>query len=215
MAIPDQVSAEPIDAAQRPVHKGRLEAFSDGVFAIAITILVLEISLPAGAEDELLRAIADQWPSYLAYVVSFSTIGALWVAHSVITDHLVRADVVFVRFNLLVLLVVAFVPFPTALLAEQLEEEHLARIAATIYGCTLLAARLLIYLLWTYALRANLVGPHGDREILDLTREFTPSFAGYLTMILVGLLFPFVAVLGYLFIAVVLMLPFGIERKGR
>ena len=63
----------------------RMEAFSDGVFAIAITLLVLEISIPARTSGDLLQAVIDEWPSYLAYFVSFSTIGAVWLTHSVIT----------------------------------------------------------------------------------------------------------------------------------
>jgi uncharacterized membrane protein len=110
------------EPARRPrqFRTNRLEAFSDGVFAIAITLLVLEISVPAGAETHLLRAVLDQWPSYLAYVVSFSTIGAVWVAHSAITEYLVGADLGLVRLNLLPLLVVSFLPFPTKLLAESI-----------------------------------------------------------------------------------------------
>jgi TMEM175 potassium channel family protein len=63
-----------------------MEAFSDGVFAIAITLLVLEIAVSAGSEADLLGAVLDQWPSYLAYLVSFSTIGAIWLEHTVITE---------------------------------------------------------------------------------------------------------------------------------
>ena len=74
-----------------PLRTGRLEALSDGVFAVAITLLVLEISVPAGSEDDLLEALLDQWPSYLAYVVSFATVGAIWLAHNAVT-HLLRAD---------------------------------------------------------------------------------------------------------------------------
>jgi uncharacterized membrane protein len=70
---------------------GRLEAFSDGVFAVAITLLVLEISVPEGAEDELWGAVIDLWPSYLAYLVSFSTVGVIWLGHSAITHYLDRA----------------------------------------------------------------------------------------------------------------------------
>ena len=90
-----------------------MEAFSDGVFAIAITILVLEIAIPAGSEGNLLQAVIDQWPSYLAYFVSFATIGAIWVGHTVVTEMLDHADGTFLRLNLLLLLVVAFLPFPT------------------------------------------------------------------------------------------------------
>src|SRR3712207_9118074 len=87
----------------RVLSTGRLEAFSDGVFAIAITLLVLELTVPAGSEHDLLGALMDQWPSYLAYVVSFATIGGVWLAHNVITEHLHRADPVFIRLNLLLL----------------------------------------------------------------------------------------------------------------
>jgi hypothetical protein len=69
-----------------------MEAFSDGVFAIAVTLLVLEIAVPAGSGDDLLGALGDQWPSYLGYLVSFATIGAVWFAHTVITEYLDHAD---------------------------------------------------------------------------------------------------------------------------
>jgi uncharacterized membrane protein len=69
-----------------------MEAFSDGVFAIAITLLVLKISVPAGSEEDLLGAVLDQWPSYLAYVVSFASVGAVWLAHTVVTEYLHHAD---------------------------------------------------------------------------------------------------------------------------
>ena len=69
-----------------------MEAFSDGVFAIAITLLILEISVPAGSHEDLVGALLDLWPSYLAYLVSFSTIGAVWFAHTVITEYLDHAD---------------------------------------------------------------------------------------------------------------------------
>ena len=114
-----------------------MEAFSDGVFAIAITLLVLEIAVPAGFEADLLGAALDQWPSYLAYLVSFSTIGAIWLEHTVITEFLERAASVFIRLNLLLLVVVSFLPFPTKLLGEYVGEEAPARVAVTIYGLNL------------------------------------------------------------------------------
>ena len=70
-------------AGRAGLRTTRMEAFSDGVFAIAITLLILEIAVPDGSEDHLLRAMADQWPSYLAYLVSFATIGAIWLKHTV------------------------------------------------------------------------------------------------------------------------------------
>jgi len=129
----------------------RLEAFSDGVFAIAITLLVLEISVPLGSQEHLLGAILDEWPSYLAYLVSFATIGAVWLAHSAITEHLEGADPTFLRLNLLLLFCVSFIPFPTRLLAENFGSEEAVRVAVTVYGINLLLASLATSALWAWA----------------------------------------------------------------
>src|SRR6187399_935032 len=94
----------------------RMEAFSDGVFSIAATLLVLEIAVhPPGTALELL---GNEWPGYLGYAISFLTIGAAWIAHNSITDRLTRADSLLLRINLLLLFAVAFIPFPTKLIAE-------------------------------------------------------------------------------------------------
>ena len=203
-------------ATDRPsgLRTGRLEAFSDGVFAIAITLLVLEISVPAGSEDDLLGAIADQWPSYLAYVASFSTIGAVWVAHSAITEYLERANAMLVRLNLLLLMVVSFLPFPTRLLAEYIGDVEPERVAATVYGVTVLSAAVLVSVLWQYAVREGLVRPDAaDEEVQRLTTRLTPGLAGYVVMIVVGLFLPIVAIVGYLAIPVLLIVPFGLRRR--
>jgi uncharacterized membrane protein len=118
-----------------------MEAFSDGVFAIAITLLVLELAIPSGSERDLLGAVVSQWPAYLAYLVSFSTIGAVWLEHTVITEYLDRATSVFIRLNLLLLMVVSFLPFPTRLLGEYIGEDEPERVAVTIYGLNLLLAQ--------------------------------------------------------------------------
>jgi uncharacterized membrane protein len=191
-----------------------MEAFSDGVFAIAVTLLVLELSVPAGSGDHLLRAFAEQWPSYLAYVVSFATIGGVWVAHSVITEYLERADAVLVRLNLLLLLVVSFLPFPTRLLAEYIRENRPERVAATIYGITLLLASTMVSVLWRYAVRRRLVHPDSaDVELQMITKRLTPGLAGYVALIIVGLFLPLVAVFGYLAIALNILTPFGLIRR--
>jgi uncharacterized membrane protein len=140
---------------RRALQTGRVEALSDGVFAIAITLLVLDIAVPAHAERDLLRAVGDQWPSYLAYAVSFSTIGALWLGHNAISEYLDRSDAVFIRLNLLLLLLVAFLPFPTRLFADYISEDRPERVAATIYGVSLLVASTLLWVLWRYAVHAH------------------------------------------------------------
>jgi uncharacterized membrane protein len=194
---------------RRGLRTGRLEAFSDGVFAIAITLLVLDIAVPASAEAHLLRSIADLWPAYLGYVTSVSTIGAIWLGHVAITEYLERTDVGFVRLNLLLLLVIAFLPFPTRLFAEFIGKDSPERVAATIYGLSLLLASTLLLVLWRYALRNRLVRPDAaDEELQLLTRRLTPGLAGYLVLIIAGLFVPAIAVTGYLGIALYGIIPF-------
>ena len=199
-----------VESAERPrgLRTGRLEAFSDGVFAIAITLLVLDLAVPAGSEDDLLGAFLSQWPSYLAYVVSFATIGAAWLAHTAITEYLDRVDDVFIRINLLLLLVVSFLPFPTRLLAEYIGDDEPERVAATIYGIVLLVVVALVATLWRYATRKSLVRPDAaDEELQFVTDRLTPGMAGYVALIVVGLVLPVAAVVGYLAIAVFFIVP--------
>jgi uncharacterized membrane protein len=178
------------------------------VFAIAITLLVLDIALPAGARSHLLRSLGELWPTYLAYVASFSTIGATWLGHNAITEYLDRVDPVFVRLNLLLLLVVAFLPFPTRLFADYIGHDTLERIAATFYGATLLLTETLLMVLWRYAVRKQLVRPDAaDQEIDFLTQRLTPGLVGYLVLIAVGLYRPVIAVVGYLAVALYYIIP--------
>ncbi len=203
-------ATEPQPEPRRPgFSTGRLEAFSDGVFAIAVTLLVLDIAVAGDAGKHLLRSIADQGPSYLAYVTSFSTIGAAWLGHNAITEYLDRADAAFVRLNLLLLLIISFLPFPTRLFAEYIDHDSAERVAVTFYGLTLLLASLMLWVLWRYAVRARLVRPDlGDEEIQLLTQRLSPGLAGYLVLIAAGLFLPVIAVAGYLAIALYYIIPF-------
>jgi uncharacterized membrane protein len=197
-----------LDSGHRPFPAGRLEAFSDGVFAIAITLLVLDIGVPAASGDDLLGAILDEWPSYLAYFVSFATVGALWLGHSVMTDALVGSDQLLMRYNLLTLMAVSLLPFPTRLLSEYLREEDAERVAVTVYGVVLLLAASMLSLTWRHALRSGLVRTDiEDRRLDELTRRLTPGVAGYASAIAVGLFLPMVAVSLYVLIAAFLILP--------
>ncbi len=156
----------------RSLRTTRLEAFSDGVFAIAITLLVLEIALrpPGSALEQIFRA----WPAYLAYVVSFLTIGAAWLEHSLLTDRLARADPMLLRLNLLLLLVVGFLPFPTGLVSEalhSLNELRHERVFVMLFGLTLLAINLLGGALEEYARREQLFVAEGEGEELERYRR--------------------------------------------
>jgi uncharacterized membrane protein len=207
----------PRRSERRRLRTGRLEAFSDGVFAIAVTLLVLDIALPADAAKHLLHSVAQLWPSYLAYVASFSTIGATWLGHNAITEYLERADITFVRLNLVLLLFVSFLPFPTKLLADYIGQDSPERVAVTFYGVTLLLTETLLMTLWRYAVRAKLVRPDADdADIRFLTERLTPGLGGYLVLIIAGLFVPIVGVIGYLIIAVFYIIPFRIRgRRSR
>ncbi|HEY9378152.1 MAG TPA: TMEM175 family protein [Jiangellaceae bacterium] len=205
--------SESTDQPRRRLSTGRLEAFSDGVFAIAITLLVLDITVPAGSTDDLLAAVANQWPSYLAYVISFATIGVAWLEHNAITDYMDYADAMVVRVNLLLLLLVSFLPFPTRLIAEYFGDRDAERVAATIYGMNLLLIAVLLFLMWRYVVSEGHVRTDvGEEEIAVLTRHLKPGFAGYVALLVLGLFLPTAAVVGYLAVAVYLLVPFGILR---
>ena len=194
---------------RRGFQKGRLEAFSDGVFAIAITLLVLDITVSGDAENHLLHSVIGLWPAYLAYVVSFSTIGAAWLGHNAITEYLERTDAAFIRLNLLLLLFAAFLPFPTRLFADYIRDDNAERVAATFYGICLLLTSTLLLVLWRYAVWAHLVRPDADDEEVGLlTQRLTPGLGGYLVLIAAGLFVPVVAVVGYLAIAIYYIIPF-------
>ena len=185
----------------------RLAAFSDGVFSIAATLLVLDIAVhPPGTP---LEQVLHAWPAYLAYAVSFLTIGAGWMAHTALTERLTRSDPVFLQINLLVLLVVAFLPFPTRLVADALHDVGAERVAVTVYGLTLLAIRLLGSALDAYARREHLYSAQGDGdEVQGPRRKLLPVVAGYVIAIIIGLFLPVAAVAVYFGIAVYLIVPF-------
>jgi uncharacterized membrane protein len=126
---------------RRLLDKGRMEAFSDGVFGFAATLLVVDLALRPGGTA--LQQVLHAWPSFVAYIISFLTIGTAWLAHTSLTDRLARIDPVFLRLNLLALLAVVFLPFPTRLVAEALSEISRERVFVSMFGLTLLAIRIL------------------------------------------------------------------------
>jgi len=186
-----------------------MEGFSDGVFGFAATLLVLDLALrPPGTP---LQQLLHAWPGYLAYVVSFLTLGGAWLLHTALTDQLARADSLFLRLNLLVLLVVVFLPFPTGLVADALRQDDISaeRVYVTLYGLTLLAIRLIGFALDAYARYAHLYSPKAEGEELQSTqRKFLPLVIGYVIAILIGLALPVAAVALYFGLAVYLVVPF-------
>jgi uncharacterized membrane protein len=187
---------------------GRLEAFSDGVFAIAITLLVLDIGVPDEAFDDLWRGIGDQWPAYLAYATSFWTIGGLWTAHHALFRRLRYADGLLIRANLLLLLVVAFLPFPTRLVGEAVGTDTGEQAAVLFYGATLFVISVIATGMCEYAAsrRELLAADDVAAALRALAKQTRPTLAFYGLVLLLALLAPSVAAFGFLVIALISVL---------
>jgi uncharacterized membrane protein len=155
----------------------RIEAFSDGVFAIAITLLVLGIKVPKphelGAGGSLGSTLIKQWPHYLAFVTSFVTILAKWVNHHRIFSFIQRTDHPFLYWNGLLLLFITFMPFPTTLLAEYLLHPE-AKVAGAVFAGTYVASAFAFKGLWHHASKnGRLLARNVDnREIRQITRQY-------------------------------------------
>jgi uncharacterized membrane protein len=138
------------------VSKARVEAFSDGVIAIAITLLVLDLHVPEpGADPSLAHRLAVQWPSYAAYVVSFLTIGIIWINHTAMLRRVQSVDHSILFLNLLLLMTVALLPFTTALMAAYLKASDGGNLAAVIYGGSFLLMALAFFAMQRHLLRAR------------------------------------------------------------
>ncbi|MDE3134279.1 MAG: DUF1211 domain-containing protein [Acidobacteriota bacterium] len=115
--------------------KGRLEAFSDGVIAVAITLLALNLPLPPGGErTPLATYLGQHWPSFAAYMVSFVSIGIIWMNHHAMIRRIASADTKLLFLNVLLLMTICLLPFTTALMGEYLRASHGQRLAAAIWG---------------------------------------------------------------------------------
>lgn len=136
-------------------ESGRVEAFSDGVFAIAITLLVLEIKVPDDARDHLWSALGAMWPSYAAYGVTFLVIGIMWVNHHTVFSYIARVDRQLLFINLLLLMGVAALPWPAALMAAYLREGNAAHVAAVVYSLFMVFHALTFQVLWWHLTRTG------------------------------------------------------------
>ena len=163
----------------------RVEAFSDGVFAIAITLLVLEIRVPepeaAARAGGLVRALAALWPSYLGYLISFVTIGIMWANHHAIYQYIRRSDRYFLLINVVFLMCIAFIPFPTAVLAAYLPVTEGRQAAVAYYSATYVATALAYNALWWYgAWGRRLLGHDADPvAVRTISRRYLVGPAAY------------------------------------
>ena len=188
----------------------RVEAFSDGVFAIAITLLVLEIKIEPAQFDHLWRALADEWPAYLAYVTSFFTIGGVWLAHHALFGRLASVDPVLMRLNILLLMVVSFLPFPTGLMAEALRgPESAERAAVVVYGVSAGVIELLMASAWRYAASQPGLLADADAPLPEQAQRRRGTLRGglYGVALFLGILvLPRLAAFGYFVVAALAVL---------
>jgi uncharacterized membrane protein len=189
---------------------GRLEAFSDGVFAIAITLLILDIAVPLAGKGKLAAALVHLWPSYVAYGSSFFTIGIMWMNHHFLFGLMKSTNRPLILLNLALLAVVAFMPFPTALLAEYLKDGSGANLSTAVafYGSIMLLLTAAFTGMWVFV-----------RQRVEMTKD--ASFATYAArrslvycaisifcyLVAIGLAFalPFVSLVIYVLVAVMFL----------
>lgn len=174
----------------------RLVAFSDAVFAIAVTLLVLEIRPPTDYAH-LLHGLGVLWPSYLAYALTFLFIGQVWANHHVMYDHIRVADRVILLLNTLLLMIVAFLPFATAVLAGALRSGNGLRTAVVFYGIAFDAAALTFNAVWQYAARHRLLSETLDPAgASNIGRRFQLALGWLTVAALLGILVPFLGLGG-------------------
>jgi len=180
----------------------RLETFSDGVFAIAATLLVLEIGIDTAHEHDLGQALLALWPSYLAYVTSFITIGIIWMNHHFCVETVGRVDRPLMFINLLLLLTISFLPFPTRLVAEHLQKGG-ERPAVYAYATTLVLMAVIFNGWWRYASGGRrLIAEHvPEARVRSISRAFNPGPPIYVATLLVAFASPLASVLLTLAIA--------------
>jgi uncharacterized membrane protein len=171
----------------------RLETFSDGVFAIAATLLVLEISV--SSTDELGHALLHIWPQYLAYITSFVTIGIIWMNHHHTVSLIARTDRTMLFINNLLLLTVAFLPFPTKLVGDYLRGEG-EQAAALAYAGTLVVMAILHQVWWQYARRNRrlIADETPDAALRAVDRAYWPGVPMYAAVFVVAFFSPLAAV---------------------
>jgi uncharacterized membrane protein len=176
------------------VSKSRVETFSDGIFAIAITLLVLTIAQPKNYHD-LGRSLADSWPDFAAYVVSFAIIGIMWLNHHAVFARLERVDRGFTYLNFLLLMTITFLPYPTGVFGQALKQGQGAKTAAVFYTATMAINAVAWAALWLYASRGRrLLKPEfPEKHRGGATIAFTGGVAVYTAAVGIAFVSPYAA----------------------
>src|SRR5258708_32274775 len=192
---------------------GRIEAFSDGVIAVAITLLILDVHVP-NVQTGLLPALLNQWPTYLGYVTSFLVITIFWANHHNMFRHIQQVDYALLFINSLFLMCMAFIPFVTALLTKYITSPTEQHTAAIIYGATLLLNGILFNSIWWYAVwKRRLVRSDLDAQAVQrITRGYLFGLPFYALSIVLSLLNVELSLAFYIFIDLMYVLPIPFLR---
>jgi uncharacterized membrane protein len=184
------------------VETGRVEAFSDGVFAIAITLLILAVGVDqVRASGPLSHQLVHLWPGYIAYAVSFVTVGIMWINHHMLFRHFARVDRILLLLNIFLLMLIAFTPFPTRVVAEFAHTNTDRRAAALLYGINMTMTAILFFAVWMYGSR-RLLRPDADqREVSGITRSYLPGTPLYGTATLIAFASPIASLIMFAAIA--------------
>jgi uncharacterized membrane protein len=203
---PGQIPSEASDTS-------RLETFADGVIAIAITLLILEVKVPPfpllPPGSSLGHALIEQWPSYAGYVVSFLTIGVIWVNHHHMFKLIERTNHAFLMMNVVFLMTIAFLPWSTALAAEWVRHPGGRKVATAVYGLTMVGIAIMFNVVWRYASgRGRLLYRSVDPvAIVRSRRSYLMGPIVYSVATLLALWKPFVSLAIFAALAVYWLLP--------
>jgi uncharacterized membrane protein len=195
------------------VPKNRLEAFSDGIFAFAATLLILNLAVIEG--KPLAGQLLGIWTSYVAYAISFVTIGIIWMNHHLVMHQIARVDRLFLVLNILFLMVIAFIPFPTRLLALYIDSPD-GEAAALAYGMTLTLTAVLFNALWRYAAwRRRLIRQDADHRVVSgISRSYVPGPIIYFVATVVAVVSPWLSAGLYALIALFYVLESSVFGRS-
>ena len=190
----------------------RVEALADGVFAIAMTLLVLEVRVPEIADPvtgaALLDSLAAIFPHVAGYLVSFIILGTLWIGHHNQAHFIRRTDRTLLWINIFYLLCIAFLPFATAFLARY----PLQPVALAVYGGTLLLSGIFLYTHWNYAVANDFVTDEVTPEVAEVVRErISMGMVVYLAATIAGAFLPKVGLILFACMPILYMLPGRID----
>ncbi len=198
----------------------RLEAFSDGVFAVAITLLILNIQVPnaeaVAVHAGLGSALLAQWPFYISYVLSFIMVGITWVNHHQMFGYIKQADHTLLFLNVLLMMGITFVPFPTALIAQYIQHPEEQKVAAFVYGLIFTLNAIFFNAVWWYAATHNLIKDDLDpKQQRSMMIRYLPGPILYAGATFISFINAPISLFLYGFMAVFYVIPNDAFRRFR